>query len=65
MIPVHLLIATAAKVLCSAVFVSGRDEEEALRNSAFQALKAHQLDEVLRPLTEARVDRAAGRAAGG
>ncbi len=60
-IPLHLLLATAAKVLCSAVFVSNRDSAEALRNSAFQALKHHQMDAVLRPMTEAHVDRAAQR----
>ena len=60
-VPLHLLLAMAAKVLCSAVFVSNRDETEAMRNSAFQALKHHQMDAVLRPLTEAHVDRAAQR----
>ncbi|HET6198519.1 MAG TPA: serine hydrolase [Acetobacteraceae bacterium] len=60
-IPLHLLLATAAKVLCSAVFVSKRDETEAMRNSAFHALKHHQMDDVLRPMTEAHVDGTAQR----
>lgn len=59
-IPLHLLLATAAKVLCSAVFLSGRDEAEAMRHSALHALQSHHLPEVLLPLVEHETDRAAG-----
>ena len=34
-IPLHLLLATAAKVLCSAVFVSNRDETEVANGETF------------------------------
>lgn len=56
-IPVHLLLATAAKVLCSAVFLTGRDATEALRHSAFHALQVHHLPEVFLPLVEVEIDR--------
>lgn len=46
-VPVELLLATTAKVLCSAVFVSGREPAEAFRNSAPSALHANQLPGVL------------------
>ncbi len=46
-IPLHLVLATVAKVLCSAVFLSGRDIEEARRNSAVHALFVHHLHDVL------------------
>ncbi|MFI4980573.1 MAG: serine hydrolase domain-containing protein [Nevskiales bacterium] len=59
-IPIHLLLATAAKVFASAVFVSGRSEDDALRNSAFRALKDGQLDGVLRPLAQVELDRIRG-----
>lgn len=55
-IPVHLLLATAAKVLCSAVFLTGRDVEEALRHSAFHALQVHHLPDVFLPLVETDAD---------
>ena len=61
LIPLHLLLATAAKVLCSAIFVSDRDEAEALRNSAFHALQSHHLPEVLLPLVCVETDRLAGQ----
>lgn len=61
LIPVHLLLATAAKVLCSAIFISGRDEAEAVRNSAFHALQSHHLPEVLLPMAAVETDRAAGQ----
>jgi CubicO group peptidase (beta-lactamase class C family) len=57
-IPVHLLLATAAKVLCSAVFLSGRDEAEALHHSAFHALQVHHLPDLFLPLVQVEVDRA-------
>ncbi|MGH3389761.1 MAG: serine hydrolase domain-containing protein, partial [Actinomadura sp.] len=46
-IPLHLVLGTVAKVLCSAVFLSGRDLEEARRNSALHALFVHHLHDVL------------------
>lgn len=46
-IPIEMLLATTAKVLCSAVFISGRDPEEAFHNSAPWALHALQLPEAL------------------
>ncbi len=58
-IPLHLLLATAAKVLCSAVFLSGREEAEALRHSAFHALQMHHLPDVLLPLVQVETDRPA------
>ena len=58
-IPVHLLLATAAKVLCSAVFLSERDETEALRNSVWHALQVHSLPEVFLPLAQVETDREA------
>ncbi len=48
LVPIELLLATTAKVLCSAVFVSRRDPTEAFRNSAPSALHANQLPDVLR-----------------
>ena len=48
LVPIELLLAATAKVLCSAVFVSGRDAAEAFQNSAPSALHANQLPEVLR-----------------
>ncbi len=58
-IPLHLLLATAAKVLCSAVFLSGREEAEALRHSAFHALQVHHLPDVFLPLVQVETDRPA------
>ncbi len=55
-IPLHLVLATAAKVLCSAVFLSGRDIEEAIRTSAPPALFVHHLDQVLLDLITVKVD---------
>jgi len=55
-IPLHLVLATAAKVLCSAVFLSGRDLEEALRNSGPHALFVHHLADVLLDLISIDVD---------
>ncbi|MDB5859585.1 MAG: CubicO group peptidase beta-lactamase class family [Ramlibacter sp.] len=46
-VPIEMMLATAAKVLCSAVFVSGRDPEEAFRHSALWSLKAQLLPDAL------------------
>src|SRR5271165_6365997 len=42
--PVELGLAGYAKVLCSAVFVSSRDPDEAFRNSGFFMMPADQRD---------------------
>jgi CubicO group peptidase (beta-lactamase class C family) len=63
-IPLHLLLATAAKVLASAVFITGRDVRQALRDSAFHAIDLHGLKHVhllgnaLRELVMIDVDQA-------
>ncbi len=51
--PVELGLAGYAKVLCSAVFVSGRDPDEAFRNSGFFFLEP----EAREGITDFRVDR--------
>jgi len=56
-IPIEMLLATVAKVLCSAVFVSGRDPAEAFRHSALWALKAQLLPAALARWVQWRVDR--------
>ncbi len=58
-VPIHMLLATSAKVLCSALFVSHRDEEEALLHSAFHALQVHHLPETMSALARAHVNREA------
>jgi CubicO group peptidase (beta-lactamase class C family) len=55
-IPLHLVLATAAKVLCSAVYVSGRSLEDAMRHSAPHALFVHHLHDVLLPLIKVDLD---------
>lgn len=60
-IPLHLLLATSAKVLCSALFVSGRTESDAWCHSAFHALQTHHLGDALPSLVEGHVDRDTGR----
>lgn len=55
-IPLHLVLGTPAKVLCSAVFLSGRDLAEATANSALHALFVHHLHDVLLDLLEVEVD---------
>ncbi|MBN9429106.1 MAG: serine hydrolase [Burkholderiales bacterium] len=55
-IPLHLLLATSAKVLSSALFVSRREFDEAWRNSVFHALQIHHLSAVLPELVQAQVD---------
>lgn len=57
-IPLHLVLGTAAKVFCSAVFLSGRDLEEILRNTGPHALFVHHLDDVLLDLLSVDVDEA-------
>ena len=56
-VPIERLLATTAKVLCSAVFISGRDPEEAFVNSATTALQTAQLSGALVRLAQWRVDR--------
>ena len=60
-VPIQLLLATTAKVLCSAVFVSGRDPAEAFANSAVSALHGNQLPEALAELARYEVDREHGQ----
>ena len=60
-VPVEMLLATVAKVLCSAVFVSGRQPEEAFRHSALWALKAQLLADALALHARWHVDRADAR----
>lgn len=55
-IPLHLVLGTVSKVLCSAVFLSNRPLEDALGYSAPQALFVHHLHEVLLDLIEVDVD---------
>ncbi len=55
-VPIERLLATTAKVLCSAVFVSGRDPDEAFRNSAVTALQTAQLPAALSRIVRWRVD---------
>ncbi len=55
-----LLLATTAKVLCSAIHVSGRSAEDAFKNSAPWALHHHQLPEALAGALQYRVDDASG-----
>lgn len=58
-IPLHLVLATPAKVLCSAVFLSGRALTEATQNSGLHALFVHHLHDVLLDLLDVQVDEAA------
>src|SRR6059058_2217353 len=46
-VPIEMMLATVAKTLCSAVFVSGRDPQEAISASCLWSLKAQLLPEVL------------------
>ncbi|MGD9946013.1 MAG: serine hydrolase domain-containing protein, partial [Burkholderiaceae bacterium] len=55
-IPLHLLLATSAKVLSSALWISRRSFDEAWRNSVFHALQIHHLSSALPSLVEADVD---------
>lgn len=56
-VPIELLLATTAKVLASAVFVSGREPAEAFAHSAPSALHANQLPDVLRRHARWTLDR--------
>lgn len=56
-VPIELLLATTAKVLASAVFVSGREPAEAFAQSAPSALHANQLPDVLRQHAHWTLDR--------
>jgi CubicO group peptidase (beta-lactamase class C family) len=57
-VPIEMILSTAAKVLCSAVFVSGREPEEAFRHSALWSLKAQLLPDALLRHARWRLDRA-------
>lgn len=61
LVPVDRLLAVTAKVLCSAIHVSGRDPEEAFANSAPSALHALQSPDVLRSLARWHHDSADAR----
>jgi CubicO group peptidase (beta-lactamase class C family) len=61
LVPVELLIATMAKTLCSAVYVSRRQPEEAFRNSTPWSLQAHMLPKVTSRHATWSIDRAARR----
>ncbi|MCK9513842.1 MAG: beta-lactamase family protein [Pigmentiphaga sp.] len=60
-VDVSMRLATTAKVLASAVFVSGRDAAEAFHNSAPWALHHHQLPQALAPALHYKVDEPARR----
>lgn len=60
-IPIEMMLATVAKTLNSAVFVSGRDPQEAIAHSCLWSLKAQLLPEVLRQHARWRVEREARR----
>jgi CubicO group peptidase (beta-lactamase class C family) len=55
-IPLGRMLAVTAKVLCSAVHVSGREAEEAFANSAPSALHLLQLPDVMRAQAEWRME---------
>lgn len=56
-VPIEMMLATVAKTLCSAVFVSGRTPEEAIGHSCLWSLKAQLLPEVLQKHARWQVDR--------
>jgi CubicO group peptidase (beta-lactamase class C family) len=60
-VPIEMMLATVAKTLCSAVFVSRRDPEEAIAHSCLWSLKAQLLPEALQRHAHWRVDRDARR----
>src|SRR4051812_12722196 len=60
-VPIEMMLATVAKTLCSAVFVSGRDPEEAISHSCLWSLKAQLLPEVLQQHARWRLDLPAQR----
>lgn len=55
-IPLHLILATPAKVLCSAIFLSGRNLAEAKQNSGLHALFVHHLHDVLLEIMDVQID---------
>jgi CubicO group peptidase (beta-lactamase class C family) len=60
-VPIEMMLATVAKTLCSAVFVSGRDPNEAIQHSCLWSLKAQLLPAALQRRARWSVDRAARR----
>jgi CubicO group peptidase (beta-lactamase class C family) len=60
-LPIEMMLATVAKTLCSAVFVSGRDPEEAIRHSCLWSLKAQLLPGALHRHARWHLDRDARR----
>lgn len=60
-VPITVMLATVAKTLCSAVFVSGRAPEEAITHSCLWSLKAQLLPEALGRHAQWRVEREARR----
>ncbi|WP_167784637.1 serine hydrolase domain-containing protein [Ramlibacter rhizophilus] len=56
-VPVEMMLATVAKTLCSAVYVSGRDPEEAISHSCLWSLKAQLLPDALQRHARWRIDR--------
>src|SRR4051812_17446432 len=56
-VPIEMMLATVAKTLCSAVFVSGREAQEAITHSCLWSLKAQLLPEVLQQHARWNVDR--------
>ncbi|NML46111.1 serine hydrolase [Ramlibacter sp. G-1-2-2] len=60
-VPIEMMLATVAKTLCSAVFVSGRDPQEAIGASCLWSLKAQLLPDALAQHARWHVDRDARR----
>ncbi len=60
-VPIEMMLATVAKTLCSAVFVSGRSPEEAITHSCLWSLKAQLLPEALQQHAHWHIDRDARR----
>ncbi len=58
-IPLEFILATPAKVVCSALFLSGRDLEEVRKTSFIHALVVHHMHEVLPDLIDITVDKEA------
>jgi len=55
-IPLEFLLATPAKVVCSAIFLSGRDWEEVKGSSLVHALVSHHMHDVLVDLVDVAID---------
>jgi len=60
-VPIEMMLATVAKTLCSAVFVSGRDPQEAITHSCLWSLKAQLLPDALAQHARWQLDRDARR----